>query len=69
LSDPKDPYVYPGSNVLRNQLGIRDAAQLARLEGDLTYLRGLRLGATGVPGRYARPLRPRAPSGLPPRTL
>ncbi|MFP5305317.1 MAG: Fic/DOC family protein [Gammaproteobacteria bacterium] len=47
-----DPYVYPGSQVLRNELGIHDAEQLRRLEADLTYLRGLRLAATGVPGRF-----------------
>jgi cell filamentation protein len=34
-----DPYTYPGTNILVNKLDIRDAAELARVEADLTTLR------------------------------
>lgn len=47
-----DPYVYPDSTVLRNALGIRDADQLALLEGDLTRSRAVRLASSPLPGSY-----------------
>jgi cell filamentation protein len=47
-----DPYVYPGTSVLRNALGIRDAEQLHRVEANLTRLRIARLGADPLPGDY-----------------
>jgi cell filamentation protein len=47
-----DPYVYPGTDVLRNELGIRDAGELRRVESDLTYWRALRLATTPIPGSY-----------------
>ena len=31
---PDDPYVYPGTSVLRNRFGVRDAGELARREHD-----------------------------------
>jgi cell filamentation protein len=34
-----DPYVYPGTNVLRNIRGIRDFARLAKLEAQATSFR------------------------------
>ena len=34
-----DPYVYPGTNVLRNKLGLRDADALDRAERGLVRLR------------------------------
>ncbi len=34
-----DPYTYPGSTVLRNKLGITDAAQLGRMERRLVIQR------------------------------
>ncbi len=34
-----DPYTYPGTDILVNKLDIRDAAELARVEADLTTLR------------------------------
>jgi fido (protein-threonine AMPylation protein) len=34
-----DPYVYPGTSVLRNHFGIRDAAELAQRESGLTAIR------------------------------
>lgn len=47
-----DPYVYPGSTVLRNALDIRDPDELAVLEGDLTRVRAVRLSSTRLPGGY-----------------
>lgn len=47
-----DPYVYPGTTVLRNTLGIRDPEALRRVEADLTFLRLVRLSADPLPGDY-----------------
>lgn len=47
-----DPYVYPGTNVLRNALGIRDDGELERVESQLTRIRAARLMATPLPGSY-----------------
>jgi cell filamentation protein len=47
-----DPYVYPGTDVLRNELGIRDADEPHRVESDLTYWRALRLASTPIRGSY-----------------
>jgi cell filamentation protein len=47
-----DPYVYPGTNVLRNELAIRDGAELQRIEADLCYWRSLRLATEPIPGDY-----------------
>lgn len=47
-----DPYVYPGSTVLRNALDIRDANELAVLEGDLTRSRAVRLASSRLSGGY-----------------
>lgn len=47
-----DPYVYPGTDVLRNRLGIRDAAGLQRVEADLCNWRGLRLASEPLPGSF-----------------
>ena len=33
---PDDPYVYPGTDCLRNRLGIRDADELQRVEAERT---------------------------------
>ena len=44
-----DPYAYPGSTVLRNKLGLTDAAQLDRMERRLVTQRA----AEGIPpGRF-----------------
>lgn len=42
--DPADPYLYPGTDVLRNRFGVRDAAALRLLEYAATTLR-----AAGAP--------------------
>lgn len=34
----QDPYCYPGTNILRNRLGLRDDAELARAERELTTI-------------------------------
>lgn len=47
-----DPYVYPGTTVLCNARGIRDADELRRVEGCLTSLRAARLATERLPGRY-----------------
>jgi len=47
-----DPYVYPGTTVLRNALDIRDIDQLRHVEANLTRLRLARLSANPVPGSY-----------------
>ena len=48
----EDPYVYPGTNVLRNRFGLRDAGELERRERDASYARLLQLAAEPLPGRY-----------------
>lgn len=47
-----DPYVYPGTDVLRNSLGISDDTELKRVETDLVYWRSLRLASRPIPGNY-----------------
>lgn len=39
IGDAADPYLYPGTTVLRNKLGLRDAAVLDRAERNLVRLR------------------------------
>jgi cell filamentation protein len=47
-----DPYVYPGTLVLRNNYGIRDAAELARRENDAATVRLLQLRLYPLAGSY-----------------
>jgi cell filamentation protein len=47
-----DPYLDLEHGVLRNLLGITDAAQLARAEADLTALRIAQLQDEDLPGGY-----------------
>lgn len=47
-----DPYVYPGTDVLRNIPGIRDRDELERFEARLTFLRGLQLASDSIAGKY-----------------
>lgn len=51
--DGRDPYLYPGLNVMRNQLGIRQAERLAQAAYELTALRAATLplgpSARGLP--------------------
>jgi cell filamentation protein len=48
----QDPYAYPGSEVLKNLPGLRDAAALQRFEYQRTAVRNLELQATPIRGRY-----------------
>ncbi len=47
-----DPYLDPASGVLRNLLGITDAAELARAEAALSASRLIDLERRRLPGRY-----------------
>jgi cell filamentation protein len=47
-----DPYVYPGTSVLRNAKDIRDGSALAQIEASLSYLRSLHLVSQPIPGDY-----------------
>jgi cell filamentation protein len=47
-----DPYVYPGTDVLRNLQGIHDGNELEQLEARLTFLRGLQLASGPLAGEY-----------------
>ena len=53
IGDDRDPYLYPGLNVMRNRLNIRQADRLAKASYEITALRvaTLRLGpsAPGLP--------------------
>ena len=49
---PDDPYVYPGTSVLRNRFGVRDAGELARREHDASSAQILALLVEPLPGRY-----------------
>ena len=48
-----DPYLDPASGVLRNLLGITDAAELARAEAALSASRLIDLERRRLPGRLA----------------
>ena len=50
-----DPYVYPGTDVLRNARDIRDGVELEQIEASLTYLRSLQLASQPIPGDYDLP--------------
>jgi cell filamentation protein len=47
-----DPYVYPGTSVLRNHFGIRDATELAELEAAISVGRIAQLERRFIPGGY-----------------
>jgi len=44
-----DPYLIPGTNVLRNLLGLTSAADLSAAEADLSFVRALQLLDEPVP--------------------
>ena len=48
--DGRDPYLYPGLNVMRNRLDIRQADRLAHAAYELTALRAATLDL-GPPAR------------------
>jgi cell filamentation protein len=47
-----DPYVYPGTSILRNRWGVRDAAELARREATITAARLAELAERPIPGDF-----------------
>jgi cell filamentation protein len=47
-----DPYVYPGTDVLRNRLGLRDAAELAERDAAISAIRLAQLERRFIPGVY-----------------
>lgn len=49
---PADPYVYPGTDSLRNRLGIRERAELERVEAEQTAIRIAQIARTPLLGRY-----------------
>jgi cell filamentation protein, protein adenylyltransferase len=49
---PEDPYVYPGTDCLRNRLGIRDADELRVREGERTSVVLAWLERNPLPGHY-----------------
>ena len=48
----RDPYLDPTSGVLRNKLGLTDAAELQQAETRLSMLRDVQLAQQTLPGRY-----------------
>lgn len=52
MSDSLDPYTYPGTEVLRNHLGIRDQRQLELFEANATAARLIELDLCPLTGRY-----------------
>ncbi len=50
-----DPYLEPASGVLRNLLGITNAAELARAEAALSASRLIDLKRRRLPGRMTSP--------------
>jgi cell filamentation protein len=51
----EDPYLYPGTDCLRNRLGIRNADELKRAEGERTAVTLALLERDPIPGQYDLP--------------
>ena len=47
-----DPYVYPGTDVLRNKFNIRDADRLRVVEANVTGPKIAKLGSRRLAGTY-----------------
>jgi hypothetical protein len=47
-----DPYAYPGTDCLRNRLGIHDASELERVEKERTVVALALIERNPLPGRY-----------------
>lgn len=52
MSDSAEPYIYPGSNVLRNKEGIRDAAALHKFEHEKTSFRAIEFRKHPIVGNF-----------------
>ena len=50
-----DPYVYPGTNVLKNLRGIHDPDRLSRFEMDMTTRRLVELAHNALLGQFDSP--------------
>lgn len=48
----EDPYVYPGTTVLRNHRGIRTQRELTAVEAEVTAYALVGLGTRRIPGGY-----------------
>jgi cell filamentation protein len=48
----EDPYVYPGTHVLRNNLGLRDPQELSQAEANIVGLALAALAEQPLPGTY-----------------
>jgi cell filamentation protein len=48
----RDPYVYPGSQVLRNHLGLHDPQELSQAEANIAGLALAALAEQPLPGDY-----------------
>jgi hypothetical protein len=51
----EDPYLYPGTDCLRNRLGIRNADELKRSEAERTAVTLALLDRDAIPGDYELP--------------
>ena len=51
----KDPYIDPATGILRNKLGITDAAELARVETEISMNRAAELHGRPIEGDFDRP--------------
>ncbi|PWT97250.1 MAG: cell filamentation protein Fic [Terriglobia bacterium] len=52
MPESSDPYTYPGTDVLRNVLDIRDAGQLAAFEANATAARLIELDERPLVGQF-----------------
>jgi hypothetical protein len=55
MTESTDPYVYPGTDVLKNLRDIRDPDILARFEAEATSRRIVQLVNSPLPGRFGSP--------------
>lgn len=55
MIESTDPYVYPGTDVLKNLRNIRDAQVLAEFEASNTYSRLRELAAGPITGQFDTP--------------
>jgi cell filamentation protein len=52
MTENTDPYLYPGTNILRNLRGLRDPLLLAHFEADCSASRLDDLQESPIPGRF-----------------
>ena len=54
FGDGRDPYLYPGLNIMRNRLGIRQVQRLEQAAYELTALRAATIEAGPLVSIYIR---------------